>query len=413
MKEVDEVLNALLKVNEEAKLSCGRWKQSAEEVMGEKVSLIEEISQLKFDLQLRDQEHEILKVELENLVSMLESSFQNLQNEAEDLCQSIYPDALAMVHETSQIICKSRSSLQNICAETMEKSFASLVGEQCRIVEYKTMEKSYASLVAQQCRIGECSNKFGLHDEKEENCNALVPIKETGELGANDDDLIGENLKLQKELERKTILLNGLFFDFSMLQESASTRKDMKDEAENLFTALSQAQHELKMKTNQLDDMMVRYEKLESCLADTEAALSASKSCLQHSEETVDALSYQNNELRSLLEDLYLKNSETEKQLEEHKEMVKTLENEIHCTTSSTQDHFLFSLEGITDDLKRVSAERDQLGEQVKSLQDRLEMAYAIADEKEAIAVEARQVPAFNILLEIFFVKLNVSLCLL
>ncbi|KAK1407763.1 hypothetical protein QVD17_39390 [Tagetes erecta] len=389
MKEVDEVLNALLKLNEEAKLSSGRWKQTAEEVMGEKVSLIEEISQLKFDLQLRDQEHAILKVELENLVSMLESSFQHLQNEAEDLCQLIYPDALAMVQGTRQIICKSRSSLQNICAETMEKSFASLVAQQCRNGDYRTMEKSFASYVAQQCRIGEYSNELGLREE--ENCNALGAIKETRESGSSDDDLIGENLKLQKELERKTMLLNGLFFDFSMLQESASTRKDMKDEAEKLFTALSQVQHELKMKTNQLDDMMVGYEKLESCLADTEAALSASKSCLQHSEETVDALSYQNAELRSLLEDLYLKNSETEKQLEEHKEMVKTLENEIHCTTSSTQEHFLFSLEGITDDLKRVSAERDQLCEQVKSLQDRLEMAYAIADEKEAIAVEARQ----------------------
>ncbi|KAI3686992.1 hypothetical protein L1987_80682 [Smallanthus sonchifolius] len=371
MNEVDNVLNALVNVNEEEKLSSSRWKQTAEEVMVEKASLIEEMSQLKFDMHFRDEEHAIVKVELENLVSMLEGSFQHLQKEAEDLCQLIYSDALAMFHGTRHVICKSRSSLQDICTETMEKGFA--------------------SLVVQHCRIGEYINKFGLHDGKEENHNALVSRKETGDFGASDDDLIGENLKLQKELERKTTLLNGLFFDFSLLQESASTRKDVKDEAERLFTALSQVQHELKMKTNQLDDMMVGYEKLESCLIDTEAALSASKSCLQHSEETVDALSYQNAELRSLLEDLYLKNSETEKQLEEHKEMVKTLENEIHCTTSSTQEHFLFSLEGITDDLKRVSVERDQLCEQVESLQDRLQMAYAIADEKEAIAVEARQ----------------------
>ncbi|KAD1657700.1 hypothetical protein E3N88_42498 [Mikania micrantha] len=371
MNEVDNVLIALLKVNEEAKLSSGRWKQTAEEVMVEKESLIEEVSQLKFDLQLRDEEHPILEVELEKLVSMLEGSFQHLQKEADDLCQLVYSDALAMVHGTRDIICKSRSSLHDICAETMEQNFA--------------------SLVVQQCRIGEYINKLGLHDEKEENYSAMVSRKEIRELGASDDALIGENLKLQKDLERKTTLLNGLLFDFSLLQESASTRKDIKDEAEQLFTALSQVQQELKLKTNQLDDLMVGYEKLENCLTDTEAALSASKSCLQHSEETVDALSYQNAELRSLLEDLYLKKSETEKQLEEHKEMVKTLENEIQCTTSSTQEHFLFSLEGITDDLKRVSAERDQLCEQVNTLQERLEMAYAISDEKEAIAVEARQ----------------------
>ncbi|KAI7744957.1 hypothetical protein M8C21_027078 [Ambrosia artemisiifolia] len=201
--------------------------------------------------------------------------------------------------------------------------------------------------------------------------------------------------KMNKELEDLKLLDDPL-----KEQESASTRKDIKDEAEKLQDMISQVQHELKMKTDQLDDLLVRYDKLESRLTDTEAALAASKSCLQHSEETVDALSYQNAELRSLLEDLYHKTSETEKQLEEHKEMVKTLENEIHCTTSSTQEHFLFSLEGITDDLKRVSVERDQLCEQVNSLQDKLEMAYAIADEKEAIAVEARQVPATNIHLE-------------
>ncbi|KAJ0789479.1 putative plus-end-directed kinesin ATPase [Helianthus annuus] len=365
MNEADNVLNALLKVNAEAQLSSVRWKQTAEDVMVEKASLVEEISQLRVDLQLRDEEHAILKVELENMVSMLEDSFQHLQKEADDLCQWIYSDSLAMVHGAQHIVCKSRSSLQDLCAEIMEKSFT--------------------SLVVQQCRIGEYINKFGLHDEKEENYSASLSRKETG------DDLIGENVKLQKELERKTTLLNGLLFDFSLLQESASTRKDIKDEAEKLFTALSQVQHELKMKTDQLDDLIVGYGNLERRLTDTEAALSASKSCLQHSEETVDALSYQNAELRSLLEDLYLKTSETEKQLEEHKEMVKTLENEIHCATSSTQEHFLFSLEGITDDLKRVSVERDHLCEQVNSLQDKLEMAYAIADEKEAIAVEARQ----------------------
>ncbi|KVH96411.1 Kinesin-like, KLP2 [Cynara cardunculus var. scolymus] len=407
--EADNMLNALLKANEEAKMLTGRWKQAAEEAMVEKASLIEEIKQLKFDLRLRDEEHAVLEeesrcslVELANSVSMLEGSFGHLQREAEDLCHLIYADALAMVQDIHHSMCKSRSSLQDICAETMERSFECLVIQQCHIGEYINkfqLGVNWPSRLQEEIMEHVETLQFGqnhlisnaVDGGEEENYSALAARNETGELGASSDDLIDENLKLKKELERRNTLLNGLLFDFSLLQESASTRKDIKDKAEKLSTALSQVQHELKMKTNQLDSMLDGYEKLECCLADTETALSASKSCLRHAEETVDALSYQNAELRSLLEDLYLKKSETEKQLEEQKEIVISLEKEIHCTTSSAQEQFLFSLEGITDDLKRVSSERDQLCELVSSLQGRLEMAYAIADENEAVAVEARQ----------------------
>ncbi|KAI3690860.1 hypothetical protein L2E82_49072 [Cichorium intybus] len=356
MNEADNMLNVLMKANEEAKVLTGRWKQVADDVTMDKTTLIEELA---------------------NSVSVLEGSFQNLKKEAENSCHLIYSDAFAMVHSIRHDIYESRSSLQDIYAERMENSFA--------------------SFVVQQCHFGEYVNKFRLQEEIMEHVGKnQLAIKETGDLYGSSDDVICENLKLKTELERKNTLLNGLLFDFSLLQESASTRKDMKDEAEKLFTDLRKVQHELKMKTDQLDDMLVRYEKLESCLSDTESALSASKSCLQHAEETVEALSYQNSELRSLLEDLYNKKSETEEKLEEQKEIVKSLEKEIHCGGSSVQEQFLFSLEGITDDLKRVSSERDQLCEQVNSLQEKLEMAYAIADENEAIAVEARQVSEAN-----------------
>ncbi|KAJ9546330.1 hypothetical protein OSB04_018873 [Centaurea solstitialis] len=410
--EADNMLNALVKANKKAKMLTGRWKQAAEEVMEEKAGLIEELKQLKHDLHLRDEEYAVLEeesrcslLELANSVSMLEGSFGHLQREAEDLCHLIYADALEMVKDIHHSTCKSRSSLEDICAETMERSFACLVIQQCHIGEYinklqlganyglwpSRLQEEIMEHV-ETLRIGQdhlISN--AVNGGEGENFSAVAARKETGELSASSGNLFDENIKLKKELERKVTLLNGLLFDFSLLQESASTRKDIKDEAERLSTALSQVQHELKMKTDQLDGMLVGYEKLECSLADTEAALSASKSCLQHSEETVDALSYQNAELRSLLEDLYLKKSETEKKLEEQKEIVMSLEKEIHCASSSAQEQFLFSLEGITDDLKRVSSERDQLCEQVNSLQGRLEMAYAIADENEAVAVEARQ----------------------
>ena len=49
-------------------------------------------------------------------------------------------------------------------------------------------------------------------------------------------------------------------------------------------------------------------------------------------------------------------------------------------------------VEDIEDNLIKVTSERDQLKEDIQLLKDKLETAYTIVDEKEAIIVEAHQV---------------------
>lgn len=155
---------------------------------------------------------------------------------------------------------------------------------------------------------------------------------------------------------------------------------------------MSQIQNELKIKTCQLDDMLFQHKKLEDHLTDTEKALLLSNSNLEQTKDTINTLSEQNFELKVLLNDLYLKNSEANEQLEEQKEVVKGLEKEILHLTSSMETKLLCQVEGIEDELRRVISERDGLLEEVASLNDKLEMAYAISDEHEAISIEARQV---------------------
>ncbi|KAK3007108.1 hypothetical protein RJ639_016177, partial [Escallonia herrerae] len=221
--------------------------------------------------------------------------------------------------------------------------------------------------------------------------NKDVRCLETVKLGPDHTNPIIDNWKLQKELDRKDVLLKGLLFDFSLLQESASTRKDIQDESEQLIVNLREVQNELEMKINQLNEVLVQHRKLEGRLADTETALLASTSDLGEAQGTIDILSDQISELRVLLKDLYLKKSEAEEQLEEQRVVVKSLEQEILRLTSTAEKQSLSSIEGIEDDLRTVTCERDSLIEQVGSLHDRLEMAYAVADENEAVAVEARQ----------------------
>lgn len=124
---------------------------------------------------------------------------------------------------------------------------------------------------------------------------------------------------------------------------------------------------------------------------ETENALSVSHSDLEQVRGTLDILSEENAELRMLLKDIYLKKSETEQQLEEQRESVKDLEDEILRMASSAEEKMVSSMKDIKDDVKRVTAERDQLIDQLQSLQEKLDMAYALADEKEAIALEACQ----------------------
>jgi chromosome segregation ATPase len=92
-----------------------------------------------------------------------------------------------------------------------------------------------------------------------------------------------------------------------------------------------------------------------------------------------------------LLKDIYLKKSEAEEQLEEQKEVTKSLEDEIIHLSSSTESKLRSAVESLEEELEKIRNERDQLREEIRSFNDKLEMAYGLADENEAIAVEARQ----------------------
>ncbi|KAL7178397.1 hypothetical protein ACSBR2_031527 [Camellia fascicularis] len=409
MKEADVMLNALLKANESAKQLTGMWKQTGEELMTEKASLINEIQRLQLLIRLKDGQNEMLLDQIHyslqetaDSISLLEGSFLRMQTDVDEMFKVIYGDALTMAQVILNCVCKSRSSLEDIFRETMEQGFASFVlyqchvgGSFCKFPSFTVDPGFHQARLQEGCLLMNSSGSEndtlvkGVNGGEKGDQSAVFKRLDERELAH--DNLLDENELLKKELERKEVVLKGLLFDFSLLQESASTIKDMKDETEKLIVVLSQVQQELQMKTNQLNDVLVQHTKLEDQLADTETDLFVSNSDLEQAKGTVDILSNQIAELRVLLKDLYLRKSEVEEQLEEQQEVVKSLEEEILRMNSSTEKKLISSIEDMEDDLRRVTIERDQLREQVGTLQDKLEMAYAIADENEANAVEARQ----------------------
>lgn len=411
IKEADFMLNALVKANENARQLTGMWKHTGEELMIERANFIEEVEHLKSSISVKETENQLLQdqahcslVEITNSISSLEGCYTQLKSDEEKL-KAIYSDVLSMGTEMLQFVSNSRSCLEDMCSKILENDIVFFVLHQCYLGE---LIEKIPSLHAEtgfpllrhvnklQHIWSNDGNKIASTSGKpvdEGVQNEVARIVEVVDTSLSNDDLLYENLALKKELKRKEILLEGLLFDFSLLQESTSNTRDIKDETDKLVRSLGQVRHELELKTRQLDAILVQHKKLECRLTDTEEALFISNSNLAHANETIETFSEQNSELKMLLKDLYLNKSEVEEQLEEQKEVVKSLEEEILRLSSSIEKKFLSLFEDVEDNLTKVASERDQLKEEVQSLNDKLEMAYALVDEKEAITVEARQVP--------------------
>ncbi|KAJ8528907.1 hypothetical protein K7X08_030647 [Anisodus acutangulus] len=387
IKEVDYTLNALVKVNENEKHLTSMLRQAEEELLAQKASLVEDVKQLKSSIRQRDEEKGILQdeacrslIEISNRMFLLEGSFVDMQKDVEGLLKTLFADASRMAEETLGHISNTKSVLEGIYSGTMKNGISSSVLYHCQAID--SIHESGRS-----CKIGMIMDK-----EKLDGMTSFRRMEDK-ELGLDQVNSKNENLELRKELEQKENLLKGLLFDISLLQESASSRKDITDEVEKSIAALNRVQNELSTKECQLDEMLIQHRTLENRMQEMKSALFASKADLEETRRESDNFSKQNSELRALLEDLCVKKSQTEDELEEQKEIVKSLENEILRLTSSAEKQLILSKKDkdTEDDLKRVTGEKNQLLEQLRFLQDRLDMAYSLADENEAIAVQARQ----------------------
>ncbi|KAI3920526.1 hypothetical protein MKX01_000865 [Papaver californicum] len=435
MQEADTMLNTLLVANENAKLMTDRWKQAGKRLKKERASLIEEVRRLTATVCLQQGEYESLEgqfhsslVEITNSVSSLEIFVVEMQKDVEEKFKLVYSDICSLGKDLLDFACNSRSSLEDIWSDIMEKEFSLFVIYQCHIRGSLEKISSLNSepLVLQPGEKGCNSISYNVQDigsvekttcfggpngikEADQGFEALCKVSNPGdtkdhryssgesdkfkeeELGLTQDKLTTENDLLKQELARKDILLKGFLFDLSLLQESTSNSKDIKDESEQMFATLTGIQEELAVKTTRLDIILAQNKKLEEQLAETEAALIMTNSKFEQVEEIQDDLMNQNSELKALVDDLFTTKDDVEGQLEEKKEIIKNLEEEILRMAFKVEEKILASIEDIEDELRAVSDERDNLREEVISLNDKLEMANALADENEAVAVEARQ----------------------
>lgn len=409
MEEADLTLCELVKANENSKHVTGIWLQTHEELMVKEQYLTNELEQVKSTLSACEQENQILLkqthtslADIEHSVSLLEEYFLETKRGVEETLEALFSHVSLAGKELLQLISNSRPPLEQIVSDYMEREFTMYATYQCHIGKLidqildqrkQVITPHFAGLENQQS-VNINAIGYDAEDEvtgKHSRADTVTGL-ENEEVIPSHEILLCENLYLKKELERKEALFEGLLFDFRLLQESASNKRDIKNEMDELFDALCKVQKELELKASQVHDLFVHNKNLENCSNELETALFMSKSDLEQAKERIQILVEQNDELRVLVSDLCMEKVAAEEGLDEQKDLVRRLEKEILHLTTSAEKQLLSAVKSIEENLKRTSDEKDQLVEEICTLNNKLELAYAIADEKEAIAVEARQV---------------------
>lgn len=230
---------------------------------------------------------------------------------------------------------------------------------------------------------------FQKYSEFEEMVSNLITESEHLEMFAQ--ELISENSFLQAELVRKDEVLEGLSFDLSLLQESASNAMDHKDEFEKIAIALETVEDELALKSNELDESVSHGQMLEAQLLEKDERISALELDLSKEQESLKLFSHENLHLKAHVDELLVTKNSIEDELMEKSKITERLEDEL-IEMSTSLEKLNFYLEGLKGDLSKVTSERDCLDSEVLSLKEQMEMTRALAEENEAIATEARQV---------------------
>ncbi|KAI9181658.1 hypothetical protein LWI28_017227 [Acer negundo] len=204
------------------------------------------------------------------------------------------------------------------------------------------------------------------------------------------EELMSENKTLQAELSRKDDVLEGLSFDLSLLQESASNTKDQKDEIEEMVASLEALEDDLELKSSELDQAVAHSQMLESQLQDKINVISTLESNISREKETLKLLSFENMELKAHIEEILAAKTSIKEELTERVKINKSLELEVE-EMGNALGQMNDTIESLRSHLNELTSERDHLHLELLSLNERLEREQLRAEENEATALESQQ----------------------
>ncbi|KAH9695749.1 kinesin-like protein KIN-12D [Citrus sinensis] len=231
-------------------------------------------------------------------------------------------------------------------------------------------------------------NLFQVINENEERISKLMNDFEC--LECHVEELVYENKNLRSEISRKDDVLEGLKFDLSLLQESASSTKDQKDEIEEMVASIEALEDDLALKSSELVEAVTHSQMLEAQLQEKLNVISTLQSDISRQQETLKLLSGENLELRAVIEDTLAAKSSVQEELAKRMNKTKSLEMELR-EMSNALGQMNGTIESLRKNLIDLTGERDYLHMEVLKLNEMLEREQARAEENEATAIEVHQ----------------------
>lgn len=205
------------------------------------------------------------------------------------------------------------------------------------------------------------------------------------------EELESKNVCLHTELLRKDDVLEGMLFDLSLLQESASNTKDQKDEIEEIMASLEALEDELSVKATELDEAVAARQMLEALLQLKTDRITTLELSISKESESRKVLCKENKEMNAQLQDALAAKSFVVEELTETKKVNVSLEMEL-MEMGNAIDCLNDSIDSLRRNVVELECERDQLQLEMLGLKNKLEAEQAWAEEQEAIAKEAQQV---------------------
>jgi kinesin family protein 15 len=204
------------------------------------------------------------------------------------------------------------------------------------------------------------------------------------------EELSTHNSLLQSELIRKDELAKGLSFDLSLLQESASLAKDQAAELMEFRKAIESLEQALASRSLELDDVASDMQQLEARILVSNEKVATLEEELAKKFDELNAISMENAELKSQLQHIE-EISYAMEELANKSEAMGRLEKELIELRGLNHERNI-CLQSLQNDFSKLSDEKQCCDTQLLILKERLEMAQALAEESEAVAIESRQV---------------------
>ncbi|XP_024518825.1 kinesin-like protein KIN-12E [Selaginella moellendorffii] len=193
-------------------------------------------------------------------------------------------------------------------------------------------------------------------------------------------EMMDETDLLIGEIRRKNELVKGLEYDISLLQEAFSEAHEKKIELQDENNRM---QEELDIKTNEINGAEAELLKLLKTLTSVENELRTLK-------ETTGYLSTENRSQKRLIEELELKNTRLEEDLEDKRHLIQSLDSELLDMSSLVERKVLQSQGDFDSGV--LLLERDELHAELCKVKEQLEKARFAMDELEMVAEKSRKV---------------------